>query len=656
MKSKYCVLLFVLGCLGLLFASKVVAQSQPAGQTEQRDPEFEKEIYDRLAAINPEAVPLFQSATAAMDAGDLETAEVHFEQVLELAPDFPDALRRLSYVVAESGDPHRAVTLARQALDIDESATNRAGLAKAYLMTGTPTNEQLALASALKAAEEAPDDHYVMVVLLMSGLATENVEAIDKASRQLIRLLPEDPLGYFFQGLVMAETGDWTQAETLLAQAQALGWPAEEVQAVLASRPFPWVQVVGAAVFLWLMVMAVLFLLGAVFSRLTLRTVKQTQAHYTFEATTHERRLRALYRLVITLTAIYFYLSIPFLIILVLALAGGIFYLFLVVGQIPVRLAIFLVLAVLYTLYALVRSIFTRVKESDPGRPLSAQEAPELWATTREVAERIGTRPVDVIYLTPGTEIAVTEMGGAWKKWRGQGQRCLIIGLGILEGMSVGQFKSILAHEYGHFSNRDTAGGSLAWQTQLSMKQLAYRLAASGQARWYNPAWLFVNGYYRVFLRVTLGASRLQEILADRYAAAAYGVQTFIAGLAHVVRRSVIFDMQARQEVNLAIQQKRYLYNLYTLAPDSEQKEGAFAQQVAEAMNRETSDYDSHPAMKDRIAFVQMVQGAAETHDNRPATGLFAQLEALQNEMTAVVQKNIQPARAAYETNHSRPR
>lgn len=307
MKSKYCALLFVLGCLGFLFTMKAAAQSQPAGQTEQRDPEFEKEIYDRLATINPEAVPLFQSATAAMDAGDLETAEVHFEQVLDLAPDFPDALRRLSYVVAESGDPHRAVTLARQALDVDESATNRAGLAKAYLMTGTPTNEQLALVSALQAAEEAPDDQYVMVVLLMSGLATENVGAIDKASSQLMHLLPEEPLGYFFQGVVMAETGDWVQAETLLAQAQALGWPAEEVQAVLASRPFPWVQIVGAAMSLWLVVMVILFLLGAFFSRLTLRTVKQAQAHHTFQATTGERRLRALYRLVITLTAIYFY-------------------------------------------------------------------------------------------------------------------------------------------------------------------------------------------------------------------------------------------------------------------------------------------------------------------------------------------------------------
>jgi hypothetical protein len=50
--------------------------------------------------------------------------------------------------------------------------------------------------------------------------------------------------------------------------------------------------------------------------------------------------------------------------------------------------------------------------------------------------------------------------------------------------------------------------------------------------------------YFRVFLRITLGASRLQEILADRYAALAYGAQNFIEGLRNVIRQSVQFDFQ----------------------------------------------------------------------------------------------------------------
>jgi hypothetical protein len=39
------------------------------------------------------------------------------------------------------------------------------------------------------------------------------------------------------------------------------------------------------------------------------------------------------------------------------------------------------------------------------------------------------------------------------------------------------------------------------------------------------------EGEQLLFLRVTLGASCLQEILADRYAASVYGVRDFVDGL-----------------------------------------------------------------------------------------------------------------------------
>src|SRR5205823_1728197 len=132
-------------------------------------------------------------------------------------------------------------------------------------------------------------------------------------------------------------------------------------------------------------------------------------------------------------------------------------------------------------------------------------EAPQLWALAEEVAARVGTRPIDAIYITPVADIAVTERGSLLKKLRGTGQRCLILGLGALNGMGQDQFKAILAHEYGHFSNRDTAGGNLALQVQRSMYQIAHGLAARGQAHQFNPVWLFLNGFNHLYLRITLG-------------------------------------------------------------------------------------------------------------------------------------------------------
>jgi Zn-dependent protease with chaperone function len=289
-----------------------------------------------------------------------------------------------------------------------------------------------------------------------------------------------------------------------------------------------------------------------------------------------------------------------------------------------------------------VRGVFARVKDEEPGHPLPRDKAPQLWSLTEEVAERVDTRPVDAIYVTPGTNIGVTERGSLLKKLQSAGQRCLILGLGALPGMTQAQFKAILAHEYGHFSNRDTAGGNLARRVQASIYQMAYTLASTGQARWYNPAWLFVNGFHRLFLRITLGASRLQEILADRYAALAYGVQNSVDGLMHIVRQGLVFDAQVSQEIKTAMGHNRGLQNLYLLPPIQGTMLKQLEAKVEQRMNRPTSTYDSHPAIQDRIRLVRQLDSGSEVEGSQePAWDLLPDAESLQQEMTAHVQQNV---------------
>ena len=42
-------------------------------------------------------------------------------------------------------------------------------------------------------------------------------------------------------------------------------------------------------------------------------------------------------------------------------------------------------------------------------------------------------------------------------------QRLLILGVGVLDGFRLNAFRAVIAHEYGYFSNRDTAGGDVAF-------------------------------------------------------------------------------------------------------------------------------------------------------------------------------------------------
>jgi Zn-dependent protease with chaperone function len=651
MKKAYCAILALLLSLFILIP---LASAQGGPETPGRDPALEQKIYERLAQINPDAVPIFQEATQAMDSGDWTVARQGYQQVLEMAPGFPDAARRLSYVELALEDVESALQHAQQAYTVDPSPHNQSALARALLATEDPDKFADALAHAKAAAEALPEDIYTQTVLLWAGTMNEDLETLRQASTRLIEIAPDYALGHFYAGLIAADDGKWVKAESELLLSQELGMPPEDVQRVLAqgitsqARIQRWLRRGGYILAGWGAGLAVLFLVGILLSSLTLRTVSRRRPTAQFAIGRGELWVRTVYRVVIAITSLYFYLSIPLLILVVVAAAGGIFYLFLLIGHIPLRLAVFIGAAALVTLYAIVRSLFARVKEADPGRPLSREEAPALWSLAEEVAQRLGTRPVDAIYVTPSPEIAVLERGGIWTKLRGEGRRSLVLGLGALPGLSQSQFKAILAHEYGHFSNRDTAGGNLANQVRHSMYHMALGLALNGLARWYNPAWIFLNGFNRIFLRITLGASRLQEILADRYAVMAYGVQAFSEGLMHMIRQDLAFGMQVSDEVEQAQEQGRSLYNVYMLPPlESHGQQKELEEKTAEVMRRPASPYDSHPVPRERIALLEQLQLRTPSEVNpAPVWDLLPNAPALQAEMTEVIQTNLRRRQA----------
>ena len=107
------------------------------------------------------------------------------------------------------------------------------------------------------------------------------------------------------------------------------------------------------------------------------------------------------------------------------------------------------------TIVTLVRSLFIKVEDVDPGRSLNYDEAPGLWDLTRTVAATISTRPVDEIRITPGTDLAVYEKGTMRERSQDNAQRVLILGIGVLNDFKQNGFRAVLAHEYGHLTHRD---------------------------------------------------------------------------------------------------------------------------------------------------------------------------------------------------------
>lgn len=638
-------------CLAPSYAQQTTHNAKP------RDPVFEQQIYDRLRKVNPKAVPLFQKATTALDEENYTEAQQRYAEVLTLAPDFPDALRRLSYVDVALHALDDAITTAEKAWKIDPTPFNEMALASALAAEGQPNRRDEAIAHAQALQKALPNDVDANFIAAKVGVAFSDGALLHQANLKLIQLMPDYAPPYFYEAAFALDQGRLDQAEQQLKQAKALGLTGPPMDAAFAElarqrQPpsgFRWLSTGMAARFVrwgfigivaWLGGLVLLFLIGICLSAWTLRSAIRNETVHRQQANRFEHWLLELYRGLIITASFYFYLSLPIVILLLLALAGFLLYTLFAFGAV----VLLVIVGVSYTLYAVIVSFKARKQTEEPGILLTRNEAPELWAFVETVAERVKTRPVDRIYLHALDGIAVTERGSLVNRLRDAGERCLILGLGALPGMTQAQFQAILAHEYGHFSHRDTAGGDISLHVQQTLQRLIIALINARQNDWYNPVWLFVKGYFHIFFRITLGASRLQEVMADRYAAFAFGAQNLAEGLLHVVRQNVAFRMVVSKKMENFYNLNLRYSNLYTDTQDGAAALPAYEPALQKVLERSTSPYDSHPAVKERLAYLKRMQEqmAIPVAENPlPVWGLFPDATKLQEKMTKDLLESI---------------
>jgi Zn-dependent protease with chaperone function len=286
----------------------------------------------------------------------------------------------------------------------------------------------------------------------------------------------------------------------------------------------------------------------------------------------------------------------------------------------------------------MIRSLFVKIKYTDPGRILKEEEAPGLYALVREVATKIGTRPVDEIRITTFTDLAVYERGSKLKKMRNKAKRVLIVGAGILKDFKQNDFKAVIAHEYGHFSHRDTAGGEVALRVRNDMYKYIVALYQAGQTVWWNIAFQFLRLYDKIFRTISHGATRFQEVMADRLAAQNYGSGSFQDGLTYVVKRNLEFQAFANYEIETAKKDNRPISDLYELTAGPET---TVEEQFQSAMNRETTNDDTHPSPKDRFRYVAGLGNTGSGSINNYVRDLFKDWSAITHEMTENIKEKI---------------
>jgi hypothetical protein len=173
------------------------------------------------------------------------------------------------------------------------------------------------------------------------------------------------------------------------------------------------------------------------------------------------------------------------------------------------------------------------------------------------------------------------------------------------------------------------------------MMKFAVAMIESGQAVWWNIAFQFLRLYHFLFRRISHGATRLQEVLADRVAAIKYSPQAFEEGLTHVIRRQVEFEDIVYWEITNANKARRAVQNLYELEPS--EKKGV-EEKLNEALNRPTSEDDTHPSPAERYRFVHRVRCNNQLAPAGMVWDLFTNRTAITDEMSALVNRQAAAA------------
>ncbi|UUV34325.1 M48 family metallopeptidase [Amycolatopsis roodepoortensis] len=250
------------------------------------------------------------------------------------------------------------------------------------------------------------------------------------------------------------------------------------------------------------------------------------------------------------------------------------------------------------------------------GVPLYRDDAPELWATLTELAETIGTRPPDQVWLTAGPGASVVEEARLFGLKAGR--RFLSIGLPTLQAFTRAQARAVLAHEFAHYAQLDGRTSVTGYRSHVAVARMLDRFPRST----INPlTWLF-RGYARLFVLAQRVASRRREYGADQVMgriagrAAAHSALRLHARLGEEWTRYLSVHVGPGADVGMAPDD---VYGGFAGMLEARRERLATVDEPIRLPSR----WDTHPPTTERLWALDTAPDKSDV-DERPAVGLLA--------------------------------
>lgn len=205
------------------------------------------------------------------------------------------------------------------------------------------------------------------------------------------------------------------------------------------------------------------------------------------------------------------------------------------VGSLLVALAVVIGTAAgLLALY-LLKGLFKSPRSTSPYLEITEAEQPTLFAFVRRLCADTGAPVPARVFVSAEVNASVFYVCSLWGLFV-PAPKNLHIGLGLVNALNLSEFKAVLAHEFGHFSQRSLRLGVYVTTANQIVRDLIYgRDWIDESLEALGPLLALIRGVLGLLFRVITfahaGLSRQMEYQADLVAVSATGSDALVHGL-----------------------------------------------------------------------------------------------------------------------------
>ncbi len=145
---------------------------------------------------------------------------------------------------------------------------------------------------------------------------------------------------------------------------------------------------------------------------------------------------------------------------------------------------------------------------------ITEHEQPRLYAFIRQLTKDTQTPFPKKIYLSPDVNACVFYNSSFWSMFFPI-RKNLQIGLGLVNSVNISEFKAVMAHEFGHFSQRSMKVGSFVYNVNRIIYNMLFQNNSYSN---FLQGWANTGNVSAIFASITAGIARsIQWVLRQMY-------------------------------------------------------------------------------------------------------------------------------------------